>query len=212
MHASDRPEIEGMILAFLNHSNGPTTAGVAAEMRISPEAAAVHLEELESANRVWSQPSHGSAVTWHISLEGHHYLRRGVFSAGGLSMVAWGGELGSFRRFSSSKLSNLAGRWDCVASLARLKLPRIEGFMGRCAQGIGILRTNSFRRSAGWGSVRANMELPTTDAAFQAAIEEIRALRWMCANCGYVATFTEPVSVRSCEACPKCKRTEFRIA
>ncbi len=74
MRASERPEIEGRILAFLNRSNGPTTAGVAAEMRISPEAAKVHLAELRNANRVWSQPSHGSAVTWHISLEGQHYL------------------------------------------------------------------------------------------------------------------------------------------
>jgi hypothetical protein len=74
VHASERPEIEGRILAFLNRSNGPTTAGVAAEMRISPKAAEVHLSELRNANRVWSQPSHGSAVTWHISLEGQHYL------------------------------------------------------------------------------------------------------------------------------------------
>jgi hypothetical protein len=74
VRASERPEIEGRILAFLNRSNGPTTAGVAAEMRISPEAAKVHLAELRNANRVWSQPSHGSAVTWHISLEGQHYL------------------------------------------------------------------------------------------------------------------------------------------
>ena len=74
VRATERPEIEGRILACLNRSNGPTTAGVAAEMRISPEAAKVHLAELRNANRVWSQPSHGSAVTWHISLEGQHYL------------------------------------------------------------------------------------------------------------------------------------------
>jgi hypothetical protein len=82
VHASDRPEIEGRILAFLNRSNGPTTAGVAAEMRISPKAAAVHLSELQNANRVWSQPSHGSAVTWHISLEGQHYLGQRGFQRG----------------------------------------------------------------------------------------------------------------------------------
>jgi len=81
VHAFDRPEIEGRILAFLNHSNGPTTAGVAAEMRIRPQAAAVHLSELENANRVWSQPSHGSAVTWHISLEGQHYLGQRALEA-----------------------------------------------------------------------------------------------------------------------------------
>jgi hypothetical protein len=82
VHASDRPEIEGRILSFLNHSNGPTTAGVAAEMRISLKAAAVHLSELQGANRVWSQPSHGSADTWHISLEGRHYLAQRGFLRG----------------------------------------------------------------------------------------------------------------------------------
>jgi len=45
-----------------------------------------------------------------------------------------------------------------------------------------------------------------------ACVEEIRVRRWMCANCGYVRTFTEPVSVRACEPCPKCQRKEFRIA
>jgi hypothetical protein len=79
VHASDRPEIEGKILVFLSHSNGPTTAGIAAEMRISPKAAAVHLAELENADRVWSQPSHGSQVTWHIALEGQHYLAQRPF-------------------------------------------------------------------------------------------------------------------------------------
>jgi hypothetical protein len=77
-HASERPEIEGRILALLDRSNGPTTAGVAAEMRISSAAAEVHLSELLNANRVWSQPSHGSAVTWHTSLEGQHYLNQTI--------------------------------------------------------------------------------------------------------------------------------------
>jgi DNA-binding MarR family transcriptional regulator len=79
VHASDRPEIEARILFFLDHASGPTTAGIAAEMGISPEAAAVHLEALEVANRIWSQPSHGAEVTWHIALEGQHFMaRRGL--------------------------------------------------------------------------------------------------------------------------------------
>ena len=83
LHCSDRPEIEGKILAFLNHSNGPTTEGIAAEMQISPEAAIVHLEELENANRIWSQPSHGAEVGWYISLEGQHYIQqRGMDNPG----------------------------------------------------------------------------------------------------------------------------------
>jgi len=79
VHASDRPEIEAHILTFLAHANGPTTTGVATEMRISPEAAAVHLEALQDANRIWSQPSHGAEVTWHIALEGLHFIaQRGL--------------------------------------------------------------------------------------------------------------------------------------
>jgi DNA-binding MarR family transcriptional regulator len=75
-HASDRPEIEARILKFLDHASGPTTAGIAAEMGISPKAAAVHLEALEEANRIWSQPSHGAEITWHISLEGQHFIEQ----------------------------------------------------------------------------------------------------------------------------------------
>jgi hypothetical protein len=79
VHASDRPDIEAHILMFLDHANGPTTAGIASEMGISPEAASVHLAELEDANRIWSQPSHGAEVTWHIALEGQHFIaQRGL--------------------------------------------------------------------------------------------------------------------------------------
>jgi hypothetical protein len=76
VHASDRPEVEARILKFLDHASGPTTAGIAAEMGISPRAAAVHLEALEEANRVWSQPSHGAEFAWHIALEGQHFMEQ----------------------------------------------------------------------------------------------------------------------------------------
>jgi hypothetical protein len=76
VRASDRPEIEARILMFLDHASGPTTAGIAAEMGIGPRAAAVHLEALEDANRIWSQPSHGAEVTWHISLDGQHFIEQ----------------------------------------------------------------------------------------------------------------------------------------
>jgi predicted ArsR family transcriptional regulator len=76
VHASDRPEIEAHVLMFLDHASGPTTGGIAAEMGISPEAAIVHLEALEEANRIWSQPSHGAEVTWHIALEGQHFIEQ----------------------------------------------------------------------------------------------------------------------------------------
>ena len=76
VHAFDRPEIEGRILKFLDVGSGPTTAGIAAEMGISPRAAAVHMEALEEANRIWSQPSHGADVAWHIALEGQHFIEQ----------------------------------------------------------------------------------------------------------------------------------------
>lgn len=83
VHASDRPEIEVRILRFLDRANGPTTAGIAAEMRIRPEAAAIHLAELENADRAWRQPSHGADDAWHISLEGQHFLeQRGLLNRG----------------------------------------------------------------------------------------------------------------------------------
>jgi hypothetical protein len=33
-------------------------------------------EALEDANRIWSQPSHGEEVTWHIALEGLHFIEQ----------------------------------------------------------------------------------------------------------------------------------------
>ena len=99
-HAMDRPSIEIRILSFLGHSNGPSTAGIAAEMGISPRAAEVHLSELEHANRVWNQPCHGATATWHISHEGRHYIKqRGLLRTprtkqrDGYSMRAFGDTL-----------------------------------------------------------------------------------------------------------------------
>ena len=60
LHHSDRPEIELRILSFLTHALGPSTEGVAREMGISSDAAAVHLQALVEADRVWSQSGPGA--------------------------------------------------------------------------------------------------------------------------------------------------------
>jgi predicted transcriptional regulator len=74
LHHCDRPEIEMKILKFLEHALGPTTDGVAREMGISSDAAAIHLQALNEANRTWSQPGRAGEQSWHISLEGRRYL------------------------------------------------------------------------------------------------------------------------------------------
>lgn len=74
LHRSDRPEIELRILAFLTRATGASTEGVANEMGISADAAAVHLGLLEAANRIWGQPAHGNEKAWHVSQEGRHFL------------------------------------------------------------------------------------------------------------------------------------------
>ncbi len=75
VHRSDRPEIESRILAFLNHSTGPDTAGLAEVMGIGSQAMAVHLRALQSAHRVWSQIVQGR-IEWHISTDGRQFLDR----------------------------------------------------------------------------------------------------------------------------------------
>lgn len=74
LHHSDRPEIELRILTFLTHALGPSTEGIAREMGISSEAAAVHLQELSEADRIWSQPGPGGESSWHLSQAGRHFL------------------------------------------------------------------------------------------------------------------------------------------
>jgi predicted ArsR family transcriptional regulator len=74
LHHSDRPEIEMDILRLLEHSVGPTTEGVAAELGVGVRAAGIHLESLKNANWAWSQRGYAHQMTWHISLEGRHYL------------------------------------------------------------------------------------------------------------------------------------------
>lgn len=76
VHHGDRPQIEALILAFLNRSLGPSTSGVAAATGITPEAAEVHLRALSEAHRIWGQPAHGNETAWHISQEGRAYLRQ----------------------------------------------------------------------------------------------------------------------------------------
>lgn len=75
-HHPDRPEIELRILAFLGRALGPSTQGIAKEMNISSEAAAIHLASLSQAKRVWAQPSLGVEMAWHISHEGRHFLEQ----------------------------------------------------------------------------------------------------------------------------------------
>ena len=74
LHHSDRPEIELDILRLLDNSAGPTAEGIAAKMGVGVRAAIVHLEALRNANWAWSQPGYAHQMTWHISLEGRHYL------------------------------------------------------------------------------------------------------------------------------------------
>jgi hypothetical protein len=74
LQRSNRPEIELRILAFLTHATGASTEGIANEMGISVDAAAVHLGLLEEANRIWGQPAHGNEKAWHISQEGRHFF------------------------------------------------------------------------------------------------------------------------------------------
>lgn len=74
LHHCDRPEVEVRVLAFLAHAIGPTTEGIARELGISAEAAAVHLHALHEARRIWSQPSQAGEMSWHISQEGRNFL------------------------------------------------------------------------------------------------------------------------------------------
>ena len=74
----ERPDIELRILAFLTRALGPSTEGIASEMGISPEAAAVHLELLHGGNRIWGQPVRGHQMAWHISQDGRRFLEEHV--------------------------------------------------------------------------------------------------------------------------------------
>jgi len=74
LHGMDRPEIELRILQMFGRRGAPTMEGVAAQMGIGVAAATYHLESLRKAKRVWSQVGFANQMTWHISLEGKHYL------------------------------------------------------------------------------------------------------------------------------------------
>ena len=80
LHHSDRPEVELKILAFLANAYGPTTEGIAREMKIPVEAAAIHLKQLHDAARIWGQPTTGGEMSWHLSQEGQRFSEdRGSF-------------------------------------------------------------------------------------------------------------------------------------
>jgi hypothetical protein len=75
LHHCDRPMIEMAILAFLNHAQGPTTAGIAKAMGIGSVAAGVHLRNLQAFGRAWCHSCGETEESWHISNTGREYLR-----------------------------------------------------------------------------------------------------------------------------------------
>ncbi len=74
IHHCERPEIEVRILDFISHAHGPSSAGIAAEMGISPAAVEVHLRQLRRANRIWRQQSGGGGMGWYVSQGGRQFL------------------------------------------------------------------------------------------------------------------------------------------
>jgi rubrerythrin len=42
------------------------------------------------------------------------------------------------------------------------------------------------------------------------SIERQRSLRWRCANCGHVKTFTRPMPAKVAPRCPKCHGEKFK--
>ena len=74
LHHSDRPEIEWRILAFVAQAAGPTVDGIASMMGVPPEAAAVHVQNLKDAGRLWGQPGIGGEIGWHVTLEGQRFV------------------------------------------------------------------------------------------------------------------------------------------